>query len=146
MELMGKVADEFAGVTDLFLEEIDKTTRLQRRSFDNKYIEELADMAGLHILQENKVINTISKNKELGLFQLFFTKQYLEVLNFWTNAEVVKCWGTKISYNKFIAYLGLEMAMSLVGYNTIPKYWQKGRLTGHDDFKKCMSRDNFSLI
>jgi Transposase IS4 len=47
---------------------------------------------------------------------------------------------------KFRAYLGLEMAMSILQINDISYYWRKDMFTGHEDFKKTMSRDDFQHI
>ena len=44
------------------------------------------------------------------------------------------------------AYIGLEMAMSLVVCSKISDYWKKDMFSGNDDFQCVMSRDTFSTI
>ena len=46
----------------------------------------------------------------------------------------------------FFAYIGLEMAMSMIGFNDINEYWQEAVLCGNIKFKKIMSQDNFKKI
>src|SRR5687767_5835756 len=43
-------------------------------------------------------------------------------------------------------YLGLEMAMSLISYNSIADYLKTGIFTGNEDFKSTMSCDQFKHI
>ena len=47
---------------------------------------------------------------------------------------------------KFRAYLGLEMAMSILQMNDISYYCRKDMFTGHEDFKKTMLREDFQQI
>ena len=49
----------------------------------------------------------------------------------------------QINEVKFRAYIGLEMATSLVSYNDIKQYWSEKIFTGHPNFKETMSRDDF---
>ena len=44
---------------------------------------------------------------------------------------------------KFNAFIGLEMAMSIVQLNEIKDYWRTGFFEGHKDFSTVMSRDDF---
>lgn len=51
-----------------------------------------------------------------------------------------------VNESKFRAYVGLEMAMSILQLNDISSYWRTGMFLGHDDFKSTMSRDDFQNI
>jgi Transposase IS4 len=46
----------------------------------------------------------------------------------------------------FWAYLRLEKTMSILQINDISYFWRKDMNTGHEDFKKTMSRDDFQHI
>ena len=47
---------------------------------------------------------------------------------------------------EFNAYVGLEVAMSLVQLNGIVDYWIKSMFSGHPDFQATISRDRFTQI
>jgi hypothetical protein len=64
----------------------------------------------------------------------------------WTNDELLKKGESKVSKEKFMAFVGLEIAMSLVPLNKIHQYWENKKFSGHQDFKDVMSRNDFQLI
>ena len=45
-----------------------------------------------------------------------------------------------------MAYIGLEIAMSLVPLNAIKQYWEEKPFSGHQDFKDVMSRNDMQDI
>ena len=47
---------------------------------------------------------------------------------------------------KLEAYIGLELAMSIVKIGNVKSYWGKARFSGHTDFRDTMSRDDFQKI
>ena len=51
----------------------------------NEYIKNLLKLSNLHVTQEGKVRKAYNDSKEVGLFHLFFTQQYLEIICQWTN-------------------------------------------------------------
>ena len=51
-----------------------------------------------------------------------------------------------MSQTKFLAYIGLEMAMSIAQFNTVEEYWKRDMFLGHTDFQRVMSRDDFQNI
>ncbi len=75
-------------------------------------VKNLLDSAGLHFLQAGLVTSAyVGPDKELGLFHLFLTRNYLETVLMWTN-EALQIKGKKdCSIKEFYAYLGLEMGM-----------------------------------
>ena len=44
------------------------------------------------------------------------------------------------------AYIGLELAMSIVKIGNVKGYWGKARFSGHGDFPDTMSQDDFQKI
>ena len=113
----------------------------------NDYIRKLVQSTDLHILQPG-VVNAAYEgvNKELGLFHLFMTQNFLGVVCNWTN-EVLESKGKRIcSIQEFNGYLGLELGMSIVKYNDIKKYWAEGAFLGHSTFIDTMSRTRFQEI
>ena len=116
-------------------------------SVDNEYIRSLLRSADLHILQPGQVSAAYGKSeKEVELFHLFMTKNYLGTMSKWTN-EVLIGKGRKPTSNpEFFAYIGLELGMSLLKFNEISKYWSRGSFLGHDTYKDTMSRQRFQEI
>jgi Transposase IS4 len=71
------------------------------------------------------------------------TNFWFNCVRTWTNKNLKEKGIKEVSEMKFRAYLGLEMAMSILQINHISYYWRKDMFTGHEDFMKAMSRDNF---
>jgi Transposase IS4 len=71
------------------------------------------------------------------------TNSWFNCVRTWTNKNLKEKGIKEVNEMKFRAYLGLEMAMSILQINDISYYWRKVMFTGHEDFKKTMSRDNF---
>jgi len=113
---------------------------------ENKYIQELTDGCYLSLLQEKKTKNALEKGKEKGLFHLIFTTAFFDASLKWTNDELSRKGKNKVSKEKFMAYVGLEIAMSLVPLNSIKQYWETKRFSGHQDFKNVMSQNDFQQV
>ncbi len=112
----------------------------------NKYVKELADGCYLSLLQETKTKNAFKKDKEKGLFHLIFTPSFFDSCLKQMNDKLSRKGKSKISKEKFMAYVGLETAMSLVPLNSISQYWESKMFSGHQDFKDVMSRNDFQEI
>lgn len=84
----------------------------------NPYITSLSKSAGLKLLQEACVTKAFKDGKELGLFGLFMMQQHLVLITKWTNKRLSSKSKVELNDNKFQTYLGLELAMSLVGYTS----------------------------
>ena len=52
----------------------------------------------------------------------------------------------EINEKQMLAYIGLELAMSIVQLNTIKHYWATEPFLGCVDFQNVMSRDEFLSI
>jgi uncharacterized membrane protein YjgN (DUF898 family) len=82
--------------------------------------------------------NAFQNEKEKGLFQLFLPKSLFESMLRWTNEELTKKGKHQISLDKMMAYIGLEVAMSLIQMGDIAHYWSRSRFEGHHDFRETM--------
>src|SRR5687767_5168047 len=103
-------------------------------------------MSDLHLLQPAKIKNAYIRNQAAGLFHLFFPKYYFRTIAAWTNARLKKHSNSTIPDHKLQAYVGLEMAMSVLTFSQISKYWKNRMFCGHLDFQRVMSHDNFQKI
>ena len=75
-------------------------------NFTSPYMKDLVIRSDLQILQPAKVLEAFKVGKAGGLFHLFFTKKYLDVISQWTNTRTT-------------AYSNMQVS----GY-LIPKYPQ----------------------
>jgi len=116
-------------------------------SIDNEYIRGILSTVDLKILQESQVNNAFNSNdRELELFHLFMSKNYLDVVSKWTNEVLLDKGRKQCSCKEFLAYIGLELGMSLMKFNDIKKYWARGSFLGHETFRSTMSRSRFQDI
>jgi hypothetical protein len=89
---------------------------------DNEYIRGILRSADLHILQPSQVSAAYDKaEKEVELFHLFKTKNYLETVSRWTNEILVKKGRKPVYVKEFFSYVSLELGMSLLKFNDIKK-------------------------
>jgi hypothetical protein len=115
--------------------------------YDNAYVKRLLDIADLHILQPGEVnLAYGSSSKQLGLFRLFSTSNYVETVCKWTNESLQQKGQKSRSMKEFQAYMGLELGMSLLKYNDIKQYWAEGCFLGHEIIRGTMSRTRFQQI
>ena len=115
-------------------------------SGENEFLLKLEHSSKLKVLLEKTVDTLCRKHNKLGLFQLFFTRSYLNNVRTWTNQNLEANGKAPVNEKKFNAYIGLELAMSIVELNSIKHYWSTKMFSGHPDFKDVMSRDDFILI
>jgi hypothetical protein len=113
---------------------------------DNPYVQELSDDSFLSILQSRRVKNAFENEHERGMFQLFLSRSLFESMLMWTNIELMKKGKPNITLEKLMAYIGLELAMSLVEMGSIKHYWSQSRFEGHHDFRETMPRNDFETI
>jgi hypothetical protein len=113
----------------------------------NPYVKKSSEDSLLHILQPKRVKNAFeNENKESNLFHLFVGRSLFEAILRWTNKELAKKGKRQISLEKLMAYIGLEIAMSIVEIGSIKQYWETKAFSGHGDFRDTMSRDDFQDI
>jgi len=144
-----ETVDSSSGVSDDEEESQEPERGDNQRSDDvqNEYIRSILDGVDLHILQPGRVQNAISsENPEADLFHLFLSKDYLGAVCTWTNEGLVSRGRKPCVADEFLAYVGLELGMSLLKYNSIHRYWSKGSFLGHETFRATMSRTRFQEI
>ena len=107
--------------------------------YDNCYVRKLRESADLHLLQPGAVYSAFDGDeKELGLFHLFLTKNYLETVCKWTNEVLVGKGKKECDVKEFYVYIGLELGMSLLKFNDIKKSYD-GEAAASDSLWACRS-------
>mmetsp|Transcript_10872 Transcript_10872/g.15911 ORF Transcript_10872/g.15911 Transcript_10872/m.15911 type:complete len:303 (+) Transcript_10872:618-1526(+) len=140
------VTDDFVSDNDADFEFVKITEREKENIASScPYIQELFEITRLEILQPDAV-RCAYASKELGLFHLFLRKSMFESIRKWTNEESERKGKNDISRGKFNAYVGLEIAMSIIRLNDISDFWCKSMFLGQSDFSNVMSRDDFESI
>jgi hypothetical protein len=114
---------------------------------ENEYLQRLSDDSFLSILQRARVKNAFhSEHKEKALFQLFLAPSLWDSILQWTNVALKGKGKCVISIEKLMAFVGLEIGMSLVQIVSIASYWSTKPFSGHPDFRNTMSRTDFQTI
>ena len=116
-------------------------------SFDsNLFLLKLENSSKLKVLLEKRVEKMARKHNKLGLLYLFFTRTYINSIRTWSNENLASNGYANVNEDKFNAYIGLELATSIVQLNRLNQYWSTKMFHGNNDFKNVMSRDDFKLI
>ena len=110
------------------------------------YIAKILQQLSLKLLQEPRIKKAYKDHGYLGLFCLFITRSWFEAMRTWLNMKRKEKGLDAVNEYIFNAYVGLEMAMSLVRMNTIDSYWRDEMFMGQKDFKETMSRPKFTSI
>ena len=138
-----------SGAVDLWLDNFEFTEEGNESvgaNKSNRYLQWLERNTSLFLLQPDRAKYAYAKDKKYGLFSLFVTKSMFNCIRVWSNANL-KAKGMKpTSAAKFKAYLGLELATSIVHMNDLKQYWSNKIFNGQHDFKETMSRDDFLHI
>ena len=124
----------------------DEENTTESLAVTNSYLKLLETNTGLKVIQHTKVTQAFTQSGKLGLFRLFLTNSWFKGMRTWLNKKLKQAGKDEISERKFRAYMGLEMATSLVKMNDLKSYWKKEMFAGHRDFKETMSRDDFLFI
>ena len=127
-------------------EDCNSTGNNVNRQESNVNLKILEKSSNLQVLQKKKVINAYKSDGELGLFPCFLTKSWFEAMQIWCNQKLADKGEKKVSFEKFMAYVGLEIAMSFISLNDIKEYWSSQMFLGQADFKNVMSRNEFQVI
>jgi hypothetical protein len=98
---------------------------------DNEYIANIMNNSFLSILQPPRVTAAFLKDHEKGLFDLFLAPTFWSGVLKWTNEYLYKNGKKMITMDQLMAYIGLELAMSIVKIGSIHAYWKEARFTGH---------------
>ena len=98
------------------------------------YTEDLRDKSDLKVLRESQARAAYEQSSILGLFHLFLTKSWFSAMKQWTNQKLASKGKKKISQEQFMAYIGLEVAMSFVKLNQVKDYWTDKMFIQQKDF------------
>jgi hypothetical protein len=114
----------------------------------NAHVKELADKSLLNILQPKCAKNAFNEKdeRENRLFQLFLLNPLCKATLILTNDKLASTGKNPIMMKKLMAYVGLELAMSLIQIGSISKYWETKCFSGHHDFHNTMSHTDFQTI
>jgi hypothetical protein len=110
------------------------------------YIEDLHDKSDLKVLHKSQARAAYTQNSSIRLFYLFLTKSWSSVMKQWTNQRLGLKGKKKVSQEQFMAYIGLEFAMSFVKLNKVRDYWTDKMFIKQQDFLSVMSRNLFQDI
>ena len=103
------------------------------------YVNKILDQSTLKILQSARVTKAYKDAKELGLFRLFITRSWFQAMRNWVNTNLTVQGLPTINEMQFDAYVGLELATSLVSVNTLAGYWSQEMFCEQADFKDTMA-------
>ena len=119
----------------------------RRSALSNNYIRNLYDMSKLHIRQADRAASLFQAKGHVGLLHLFLPVSTIDSFRLYTNETLAQLGPDKTANTReFMAYIGLELATSLVPLNQLRYYWSNEMFSGHPDFKKVMSRNRFQSI
>jgi hypothetical protein len=90
------------------------------------YIKKLSDDSLLSILKPRKAKKAFEdeESREKNLFHVFLNHSLFEAMLQWMNVDLRKRGSREILIEKLYAYVGLEIAMSIVQIGSIIEYWE----------------------
>ncbi|CAM9879307.1 unnamed protein product, partial [Heterosigma akashiwo] len=110
----------------------------------NPYLNDFVRRSGTHLFDPEGMAE--AAKEDLGVYYKFLDPPFFKKIFTWTNKEMFSHGMEKIEMDKFMAYMGLEMAASVVRFGSWREYWATGLFQGHPDFKSVMGRDAFLKI
>ena len=116
------------------------------KNVNNEFLSKIDQSSGLKVLQRGRCIKKLKTQGYSGLVLVFVADQMIDSIWKFTIVWLKQKGYKKSTKKEFRAYIGLEMAMSIVQYMDIKSYWKTGFFVGHDNFKKTMSRGRFQQI
>ncbi|OWZ14317.1 hypothetical protein PHMEG_00012217, partial [Phytophthora megakarya] len=127
-------------------EDAEPTTEPTQRRTGNTYVDSLIRESGLHIIREKEVAAAYKERGMLGLFSLFFTREFRDSLQTWTNKLLREKGKPEATVCEIDAYIGLEIAMSFNPVTEIKELWSQKLFMGQSDFRATMPRTRFESI
>jgi Transposase IS4 len=97
---------------------------IESENSENSYVRGLLERSDLKILQVDRVNRSYKQNGAAGLFKLFISRSFLDKMRKWTNQCLKEDGMHEVNETKFNAYIGLELAMSLLQFNNLDEYWK----------------------
>ena len=129
---------EPSDIEDL-LQDFESEDDQQVKNVSNEFLSSLESSSGLKVLQRVRCMKKLKTQDYSGLVSLFFGDKMIDTIWKFTNVRLIQKGYKKTTKKMFRAYIGLEMAMSIVHFNNIKSYWRTGVFVGHEDFKSTMS-------
>ncbi|KUF83431.1 Dihydrolipoyllysine-residue succinyltransferase [Phytophthora nicotianae] len=138
-EIESLLGSEAGGEEETPASESDATVVIppvHRKLSGNEYIDGLIRESGLHIIRDKEVQSAYADRGELGLFSLFFTRGFRDSLQNWTNTMLKEKGKVEATLFEIDAYIGLEIAMSIIPLTEIKELWSQKLFLGQQDFTK----------
>ncbi|GMF56492.1 unnamed protein product [Phytophthora fragariaefolia] len=123
----------------------DSTPPVERAT-GNAYIDRIIRNSGLHIVREREGKAAYRERRELGLFVLFFTREFRDSLQSWTNKLLKETGRPETTVYELDAYIGLEIVMSFNSVTGMKEPWSQKLFMGQADFGSTMARNRFEAI
>ena len=117
-----------------------------RSGLENAYIKQQWSQRGLKLLQKVMVYKAWTDHSYLGLVKLFIRNSFFDAMRTWTNSALSRKGESNVTATEFDAFLGLEIGMSLVGFNRIADYWSGVWFRGMALYNATMGRTRFQII
>ena len=128
------------------VEDFEPTGDQTVKNDTNEFLLQIQQSSGLKVLHKARCARLLQSKGYSGLVSLFVGDKFIDQIWKFTNVRLRQKGYNKTTRKLFRAYVGLEMAMSIVQFNDIKSYWKTGVFLGHDDFKSTMSRARFQQI
>ena len=125
------------------VEDFEPTGDQTVKNDTNEFLLQIQQSSGLKVLHKARCARLLQSKGYSGLVSLFVGDKFIDQIWKFTNVRLRQKGYNKTTRKLFRAYVGLEMAMSIVQFNDIKSYWKTGVFLGHDDFKSTMSRARF---
>ncbi|OWZ04152.1 hypothetical protein PHMEG_00023994 [Phytophthora megakarya] len=126
--------------------EVEEIETLSPTDTARLYIDRLTSDSGLHLRKRDETQAAYNIHREKRLFGLFVSEKLKAAWRTWTNVKLVERGDAAMPVAEMDAYIGLEMAMSLVPVTDIKDLWSEKTFLGHHDFQATMSRNRFQAI
>ncbi|KAE9001595.1 hypothetical protein PF005_g13587 [Phytophthora fragariae] len=145
---LDELGDESAGATKSASEAAPPvaTTPPPQRRTGNEYVDRIIQASGLHIIRDKEVQTAYNARGELGLFSLFFAREFRASLQSWANKTLKEKGIQEATEFEIDAYIGLEIAMSFNPVTEIKELWSQKLFMGQSDFAFTMARSRFESI
>ena len=131
---------------DGLLQEFEPVGEQNVTNVNNEFLQSLSSGSCLKLLQRAQCIKKLKAKGYSGLVSLFVSDPFIDQIWKFTNAWLIQKGYKKCTKRQFRAYVGLEMAMSIIQFNDIKSYWKERIFVGQQDFKSTMSRNCFQQI
>ncbi|GMF24352.1 unnamed protein product [Phytophthora fragariaefolia] len=91
----------------------------------NAYVDGIICESGLHIIRDGAAKPAYKERGELGLFSTFFTREFRDTLQSWTNEMLKEKGKPEATVFEIDAYIGLDIAMStcIIPLTEIKELW-----------------------